>query len=336
MKTSDCKPHRCGVVLAGGDGKRLRPFVHKLLGFELPKQYVSFTGNRSMLEHTFDRAEQLIPPECLYTVVARDHLRHPEVRRQLSGRIPHTVVVQPMNRETGPGLLLPLAHLLLRHPNSTVAVFPSDHFILQEDLFAAFVQQAFEEVERYSSKIVFLGVEPTEAEPEYGYILPENQYLDSESHVKRVKTFIEKPDPRRAAQVISLGALWNTMTMVFKPEYFMHLVYLSAPTLHRSFQTIFRVLKTSGESSAVEEIYREMQPVNLSKDLLENFDMHSRDQLFAISMKDLLWSDWGSEQRILSVVNTLKYMDSLPNGFPLDEFRNQYAGVLSGGFEAIP
>jgi hypothetical protein len=78
------RPRRCGVVLAGGDGKRLQPFVRKLLGFELPKQYVSFTGNRSMLEHTFDRAEQLISPECLYTVVARDHLKHPEVCSQLS------------------------------------------------------------------------------------------------------------------------------------------------------------------------------------------------------------------------------------------------------------
>jgi len=336
MTTSGCKPHRCGVVLAGGDGKRLRPFVSRLLGFELPKQYVSFTGNRSMLEHTFDRAEQLISPECLYTVVAQDHIRHPEVRSQLSARIPHTVVVQPINRETGPGLLLPLTHLLLRYPNSTVAVFPSDHFILQEDLFAAYVQQAFEEVERYPSKIVFLGVEPTEAEPEYGYILPENQYLDSESPVKRVKAFIEKPDLLRAAQAISLGALWNTMAMVFKPEVFLQLVSLSAPKLHRSFQKIFRVLNTSGESSAVEAIYRGMQPVNLSKDLFESFDIYSRNQLFALSMKDLLWSDWGSEQRILCAVNSLKYMDSLPNGFPLEEFRNQYAGILSGGFEAIP
>ena len=336
MNNVDYRPRRCGVVLAGGDGKRLQPFVRKLLGFELPKQYVSFTGNRSMLEHTFDRAEQLISPECLYTVVARDHLGLPEVRSQLDGRIPHTVVAQPMNRETGPGLLLPLAHLLLRYPNSTVAVFPSDHFILQEDLFAVYVQQAFEEVERYPSRIVFLGVEPTEAEPEYGYILPEDQHLDAESPVKRVKTFIEKPDPRMAAQVISLGALWNTMAMVFKPDVFLHLVSLSAPKLHRSFQKIFRVFKTSGESSTVEEIYQKMQPVNLSKDLLENFDMYSRNQLFAISMKDLLWSDWGSEQRILCAVNSLKYMDSLPNGFSLDEFHDQYAGVLSGSFEAIP
>ena len=289
-----------------------------------------------MLEHTFDRAEQLISPECLYTVVARDHLRHPEVRSQLSGRIPHSVVVQPMNRETGPGLLLPLMHLLLRYPNSIVAVFPSDHFILQEDLFAAYVQQAFEEIERHPSRILFLGVEPTDAEPEYGYILPDDQYLDSGSPVIRVKAFIEKPEPRIASQVISLGALWNTMAMVFKPEPLLHLVGLSAPKLHRSFEKIFRVLKTSSGSSAVEKIYRGMQPVNLSKDLLEKIDMYSRNQLFAISMKDLVWSDWGSEERILSVLNSLQCRDSIPGGFALDELRNQFQGIFSGSLEASP
>ena len=210
MNNVDYRPRRCGVVLAGGDGKRLQPFVRKLLGFELPKQYVSFTGNRSMLEHTFDRAEQLISPECLFTVVARDHLGHPEVRSQLSGRIPHTVVVQPMNRETGPGLLLPLTHLLLRYPNSTVAVFPSDHFVLQEDLFAAYVQQAFEEVERYPSRIVFLGVEPTDAEPEYGYILPEDQYLDSSR--RKCGSTIEKWTAQAVSKELSEDQLWVSWT----------------------------------------------------------------------------------------------------------------------------
>jgi mannose-1-phosphate guanylyltransferase len=79
MSTTRYRAPRCGVVLAGGDGKRLRAFERRLLGFELPKQYVSFTGNRSMLKHTFHRAEQLISRECLYAVVAQDHFRHPEV-----------------------------------------------------------------------------------------------------------------------------------------------------------------------------------------------------------------------------------------------------------------
>jgi mannose-1-phosphate guanylyltransferase len=63
-------PARCGIVLAAGEGKRLRSFVENLSGYALPKQYVNFTGKRSMLEHTFCRAQKMIPPERLFTVVS--------------------------------------------------------------------------------------------------------------------------------------------------------------------------------------------------------------------------------------------------------------------------
>ena len=49
----------CALVLAGGEGKRLRPFIHLLRGDLLPKQYVNFIGRCSMLEHTLERAEKL-------------------------------------------------------------------------------------------------------------------------------------------------------------------------------------------------------------------------------------------------------------------------------------
>ena len=78
--------NRCGIVLAGGDGCRLKPFVHQLRGNSLPKQYVNIIGTRSMIEHAFARAEKVIPRERIFTVVNRDHLSHPEARQQLSTR----------------------------------------------------------------------------------------------------------------------------------------------------------------------------------------------------------------------------------------------------------
>src|SRR4029434_7442218 len=70
---SPVRPWRCGIVLAAGDGVRLQPLVQRLHGKPLPKQYFSFVGTRSMLEHTHSRAERLIPAGRLFTVVARDH-----------------------------------------------------------------------------------------------------------------------------------------------------------------------------------------------------------------------------------------------------------------------
>src|SRR5262247_2694309 len=70
--------NRCAIVLAGGDGTRLKPFIRELKGVNaLPKQYCNVIGSRSMLEHTFDRAERLIDPERIFTVVRQEHLPYP-------------------------------------------------------------------------------------------------------------------------------------------------------------------------------------------------------------------------------------------------------------------
>src|SRR3974377_1003893 len=104
MKHDAQTPVRCGIVLAGGEGTRLKRFIYQLRGSQVPKQYVNFIGNRSMLEHTFDRAERLIPGDRLFTVASRDHLQYPEARRQLLHRPIDTVVLQPSNKETGPAV----------------------------------------------------------------------------------------------------------------------------------------------------------------------------------------------------------------------------------------
>jgi mannose-1-phosphate guanylyltransferase len=295
-------PTRCAIVLAGGDGKRLKPCIQQLFGIDLPKQYVNFIGTRSMLEHTYGRIQKLISAPRVYTVVAQDHFRYREARTQLNHRPLGTVVVQPFNRDTAPGLLLPLMRLYKKHPNSTIAIFPSDHFVLQEECFMAYVERAFEEVEKYPSKVVFLGVPPSDPESEYGYILPDYQAPGMISEARTVKAFIEKPNAALARKAVALGALWNTMVMVFRPEVLLQLISISLPMLYRDFQSIFKVLDTPIESQFVEKIYRRMAPVNLSKDLIESIDVHSCSQLSVIPMEGVFWSDWGSMDRIFSVV----------------------------------
>ena len=58
-------PVRCGIVLAGGEVKRLKRFIYQLRASLVPKQYINFIGTRSMLEQTLDRAEKLIPRESV-------------------------------------------------------------------------------------------------------------------------------------------------------------------------------------------------------------------------------------------------------------------------------
>jgi mannose-1-phosphate guanylyltransferase len=296
---SPVHPRRCGIVLAAGDGSRLRPLVQRLHGKPLPKQYVSFVGTRSMLEHTFSRAERVIPPQRLFTVVARDHLRHPEARTQLRSRPKGRVVVQPLNRDTLPGLLLPLLQLRRIYPDSVVAVFPSDHYIIEEDRFMDFVRVAFREVERHPDQVVLIGIEPADPEPEYGYIVPEEEVPSvSAGEMGRVRRFVEKPDPAVARELIRAGALWNTMVLVFHTAVFLALVERTMPAVLSWFLEIEEALGTPDENTVIEESYRRMMPLNLSLNLLETLAPEKPPRLSVLAARGVTWSDWGSEKRV--------------------------------------
>jgi mannose-1-phosphate guanylyltransferase len=293
-------PVRCGIILAGGNGKRLASFIRQMRANDLPKQYVNLTGSRSMLEHTFYRAEKLISPERLFTVVGRNHLKYPEAQRQLLARPEGTIVVQPENKETGPRLLLPLMHLYKRYPTSTVAVFPSDHFIVEEDLFMLHVHRAFRIVQQDASRLVLLGVEPSAPEPEYGYIMPEKKRQDllASGDACEVSQFIEKPEPCVVHELILQGGLWNTMVMVFKVDTLLNAVYKAAPQLHDFFQKIGKAIGTSSAAEVVERTYKAMWPVNLSREVLEVISRQKPSPLWVLPVRGVRWSDWGSKRRI--------------------------------------
>ena len=293
------KPVRCGIVLAAGDGQRLSSYVQRLRGDTLPKQFVRFIGTRSMLEHTFHRAEKRITTGRLFTVVNRYHLNHPDVRQQLLSRAPGTVIVQPANKETGPGILLPLMHVYKRYPEAAVAVFPSDHFIEEEDLFMDHVEMAFRAVERNSSSLVLLGTQPHEPEPEYGYIVP-----GREDHpgVCEVLQFVEKPAPDAALKLIERGGLWNTMVIVFKIKTLLDLVRRAAPRMYQSFEEILQTIGSAQETQTINDVYGRMETVNFSKGLLENFVADHGARLFVLAVRGVRWSDWGSERRIRSAL----------------------------------
>lgn len=81
MTTTHSLRHTWSIILAGGEGERLRPFIQRWLGVPIPKQYCTFVGTRSMLQHTWDRADRVTPPEQKVTVVSRHH--PPQVWAQL-------------------------------------------------------------------------------------------------------------------------------------------------------------------------------------------------------------------------------------------------------------
>jgi mannose-1-phosphate guanylyltransferase len=244
----------CVLVLAGGEGKRLQPFIKSLGKGEVPKQYINFVGTRSMLEHTLERAEKVIPSERVFTIITEPHLKHPEVREQISSRRKETIIVQPENKETGPGLLLPLMHLYKRFPNSVVLVLPSDHFIWEEDRFMDHTRLACVAVKQDPSRLILLGVKPDRDEPEYGYLLPKkSQAIGRE--MSEISWFVEKPEQKIARRLMGAGGLWNTMVMAFKTSSMLYWMSALVPALYYQFRQIYQGIGRPDEADVVRNVY---------------------------------------------------------------------------------
>ncbi len=297
---------RCGIVLAGGDGRRLQAFVQRLRGDALPKQYVDFLGNGSLLEQAFRRAERLIPSRRLYTVVSRDHFAFPEVWRQLADRPGGRVVVQPENKDTAPGLLLPLVSVCREYGDATVAVFPSDHSIADDAAFMAKVQRACEAVERRPSRVVLLAVPPSAPEADYGYVLPGSAESDGLCAVTR---FVEKPGPARAAELIERGGLWNTFVMVFRASTMWEYVQEVAPVLAGAFR---RLAVTAGAGADIEDVYRKLQPLNFSAAFLRRLPGRTCPSLTVLPVDGVGWSDCGVEARLQAALGEVSADAPLP------------------------
>jgi mannose-1-phosphate guanylyltransferase len=292
--------HRAAVVLAGGDGRRLEPFIRRLRGDALPKQYMSFYGPHSLLERTFTRVEHLLPPHRIMTTVTRDHLRFADACRQLARRPLHTVIVQPHNRDTAPGLLLPLAHLKRRCADAIVAVFPSDHYVTNDPALMRHVETAFRAVERRPELIVLLGVTPDAPDTDYGYVVSGSSMgVDGLPDVLSVRSFAEKPSSVRAEQLIQQGALWNTSILVFRLEMLLELLWCVAPVLSLRFTQILDANDAPSADTLIDSIYRGVLPVSVSRGILELVGNWCPSRLAVVRLDDACWSDWGVEHRIL-------------------------------------
>src|SRR5262249_53925742 len=132
------------------------------------KQFCRLLGSDTLLEQTQRRAACLISPARTIAIVVRYHERF---YAPLLADIPaHRLVIQPDNRGTAPAILYGLLRLSAIGADGSVAMFPSDHYISDDEAFAGFVGRAFQAVEARTDLVVLLGVVPDSAEVGYGWI----------------------------------------------------------------------------------------------------------------------------------------------------------------------
>lgn len=306
------------IVLAGGEGTRVGSFVQRWLGKQRPKQFCTFVGTRSLLQHTLDRAARLAPVERSVLVVAQTHRE--EAMAQLDGRGVGTLLFQPANRDTAAGVFLPLTYIRARDPHATVVIYPSDHFVYPEEKFLDTVQHAVQAAERLCDRVVLLGVAPDRLELDYGWILPGPRLAHAgRKPVQAVQRFLEKPTAQQADDALSNKALWNTMVMTAKVDTFWQLGRLCFPDLMERFERLGRAIGTPEEARVLDAIYHNMPARNFSSDLLQQVP----DRVAVTELTNALWSDWGRPERI---ADALRRIDRTP-AFPLEALSSPFAPI---------
>ena len=283
-----------GIVLAGGEGTRLKNLVKRLYGYHRPKQYCTLTGTRSLIRQTINRASKIIPSKNILTVVTSHHSNF--YREELCNRPEETLIVQPCPRGTSAGILLPVAKIYKSDPDSTVAIFPSDHFILEENKFMNYVREASIFVDRNPDLIVMVGIRPDKSETGFGWI-EQGEKINSLNDLNflQIRKFWEKPGLVIADSLFALGCLMNTFIVVGKSKTIINQMENRLPQLSEAFTPIFKSLGTENEKITIEQFFKLIPEGDFSKDFLEKIC----DHLAVLEIPDVYWSDWGEEQRII-------------------------------------
>lgn len=257
-----------------------------------------------MLEHTLDRASGVVAPSRVVTVINSDHRRFIEEPRRLD--IPGRIIEQPRRCDTGPGVFLPLAHVMAQDPEALVAIMPSDHFIHEREKFTALLNEAYQLAEEQPEQIVLLSARPDSAEPDYGWISPGKAL--SGRGAMLVERFKEKPKAAEAAELHRRGGLWNTMIMVARVSALWDIARRSQPAMIARFDALRPWMGRPGQAQAIALAYRDMESVNFSRDIAEP----SAGRMVAMPMDGVHWSDWGRPQRIAETLAKIGKAQAFP------------------------
>jgi mannose-1-phosphate guanylyltransferase len=289
--------HRWGVILAGGDGKRLLPLTRRIAGDNRPKQFCAIMDGETLLAHTRYRVERMVQPRNTLLVVTKTHERF--YSDQLNDVPSSSLLVQLCNRGTTPAILYSLVRLRESDPSAVVGFFPSDHHFADDEALVDHDDSPYEAAESPSGRVVLLGIKPSSPEVSYGWIEPGASLTNHPfGTMFEVSRFWEKPNLSLASALMERGCFWNSFLMVGRVNAFLGLIRRALPRLFESFESIRPSLFTEQERGALVHLYSGIHASNFSDDVLAK----SPNDLAVLSGANLGWTDLGETSRVLSVL----------------------------------
>ena len=171
---------------------------------------MTLVGGKSLLRQSVDRLKGLVRPEDVYVVT--DGKLAAATARELPEIPRRNILGEPCRRDTAAAVALGTACA----GEGLVGVFPSDQLVTKPGAFRQAVRRAVR-LATGGESIVTLGIRPTTASAQFGYIDPQTG------------KFVEKPDPKRARRYVEKGFLWNAGIFIAEYGTFRSAFGLAAP-----------------------------------------------------------------------------------------------------------
>lgn len=279
------------VILAGGSGTRFWPLSRSAL----PKQLISITGDRTMLQRTVERILPLKPKRIL---VITSHIQAEETARQLVSfrKTPIDVIAEPIPRNTAPAIGLAAAIIAAHDPSGIMAVLPADHFIRDEAALRDTLIHAGHAAR--NGYLVTLGIMPSRPETGYGYIEAEME-LRGEGPFP-VRRFVEKPPFEDAVRYLEDGNyFWNSGMFIWRADTILNEIRAFLPDMHEKLSGI----SCTGDSWNLADIdeqiasaYQEIESISI------DFGVMEKSSKVQVVPAEMGWSDVGSWSSLPDVV----------------------------------
>jgi mannose-1-phosphate guanylyltransferase len=278
--------HYC-VIMAGGVGARFWPMSKT----SRPKQFIDILGiGKTLLQMTFDRLKKICPENQIY-IVTNDIYRD-QVLEQLPSIDATQVLCEPARRNTAPCIAYANHVILEKNPDAVVVVAPSDHIILNEDVFVENVLSCMKAAEN-NEWLITLGIEPSRPDTGYGYIqFVEDVVLADMPKLKKVKTFTEKPNIELAETFLASGDfLWNSGIFVWSLNTINKSFDQHLPEVNELFKEGKGKYSTAEETNFIKHTYSLCRNISIDYGVMEK-----ATNVYVMSV-DFGWSDlgtWGS------------------------------------------